>query len=80
MMPEKVATRIPFQKLNSLMASLFFSSDISRSLDMPARPVTAMPSTQTMMPNPIQWPDVVENLSTSVPSNSGGISVPKTEQ
>ena len=35
MMPENVATRIPFQKLNSLMTSLFFSSGISRSLDMP---------------------------------------------
>ena len=43
MTPENVATRMPFLKLNSLIAAFFCSSDISRSLDMPARPATAMP-------------------------------------
>src|SRR6185369_17741984 len=33
--PEKVATRMPFFRLNSLMTFCFCSADISRSFDMP---------------------------------------------
>ena len=80
MMPENVATRMPFQKLNSLMASFFFSSASPVPWTCRPDPVTTMPSRQTMIPNRIQWPDGVENFWTSVPWNSGGISVPKAEQ
>src|SRR5664279_3805315 len=41
--PEKVATRMPFLRLNSLMVACCCSTDISRSLDIPALPAKAMP-------------------------------------
>src|ERR1035441_5405659 len=46
MTPEKMATRTPFLKLNSLMEACFCSADISFSLDMPALPTKAMPARQ----------------------------------
>ena len=50
MTPEKVATRSPFFKSNSLMDARFCSVDISRSLDIPAAPAKAIPRRQTATP------------------------------
>ena len=76
--PEKVATMIPFLKSNSLIDAFFCSSDISRSLDMPAMPATAMPAMQTNTPKRMIWPEVVGRiLVKNSPRKIGGMSVPK---
>src|ERR1035441_7007707 len=70
--PEKVATRMPFLRLNSLMVACCCSTDISRSLDMPALPAKAMPLKQTATPNRITCPEVVWSTSlTNLPSKMG---------
>src|SRR5437773_9146955 len=48
--PANVATKKPRTKLNSLMASCFCSADNSRSLDIPAMPLIAIPTRQTATP------------------------------
>jgi len=55
--PEKMATRTPFLRLNSLTEARFCSADISFSLDMPALPTKAMPIRQMAMPNKVIWPE-----------------------
>ena len=43
MIPEKVATSMPFEKLNSRTVAAFCSCESSRSFRMPATPLSAMP-------------------------------------
>ena len=63
------------------MTACFCSSDISRSLDMPALPAKAMPPMQTATPNRITCPDVVPSTcSTKSPSKMGGMRVPNAAQ
>ena len=80
MIPEKVPTRIPLGKLNSLIDSRFFSSGISRSLFIPASPAMAIPSRQTSTPSRIIWPEAVPRVRPMVPLKIGGTSVPKAAQ
>jgi len=81
MIPEKVATRIPLVKLNSLIVSLFCSSVISRSLLLPARPAIAIPARQTKTPRRMTCPDVVpRTFDANSPWNIGGMSVPNAAQ
>ena len=62
--PENVATRMPFLKSNSLIDAFFCSSDISRSLDMPAIPATTIPAMHTnTLKRTISPGTVVSNLS-----------------
>src|SRR5271166_940758 len=77
MTPEKVATRRPFFKLNSLIAARFWVSDNSLSFDTPAAPARTMPSKQTATPNRIVRPERVPKTSVAnCPRKIGGISVP----
>ncbi len=80
MMPEMSATHIPLAKLNSLMAACFCSVESSFSLSMPARPHTPMPARQTRMPTKVTSPEGVVSRVMKVPSNRGGMSVPKAAQ
>ncbi len=56
MMPEKVATMIPLVKLNSLIASCFLASGISRSFVQPARAAMKMPTRQSKIPPSVTNP------------------------
>ena len=81
MTPEKVATRIPRPKLNSLIVAFLSSSVISRSLDMPAHPAMAIPTRQTPTPTRMNRPDVVPStLLTNSPWKMGGMRVPNAAQ
>ena len=51
MIPENVATRMPFPKLNSAIDFFFSSSGISFSLVKPANAAIPMPNKQTATPN-----------------------------
>jgi hypothetical protein len=78
MIPEKVATTSPFFKSNSLIDSLFCSSDISRSFEIPAAPATAIPSRQIPTPQRMITPECVpKTWLANSPRKIGGISVPK---
>src|SRR5476649_2365016 len=50
MIPENTATIIPLGKLKSRIAAFLPASDISRSLDNPARAAIAMPRRHTPTP------------------------------
>ena len=81
MMPEKVATRMPLRRLNSLMTSCFFLAGISRSLDIPAIPAKAMPLRHTATPVRMTRPEMVPStFGTKTPSKIGGIRVPNAAQ
>ena len=89
MMPEKVATRMPFLKLNSAIVFFFCSSGISRSLVNPASAAMQMPRRHTATPASVICPGRVEAIC---PMDSGtgifgrkilkmgGSSVPKAVQ
>ena len=51
MIPENIATRIPFLKLYSATAFFFSSSGSSLSFDIPAIPTSTMPNNDTKTPN-----------------------------
>ena len=77
MIPEKVATSTPRFNANSLMTARFFSSDISRSLEIPALPATAIPARQTPTPSRMMCPECVRRTSdANSPRKMGGSSVP----
>ena len=75
--PENVATRMPFLNSSSLIEAFFCSSDISRSLDMPAIPATTIPAMHTNTPKRTISPGtVVRILVNCSPWKIGGTSVP----
>ena len=89
MMPENVATTMPFLKLNSLMTFFFCSSGISRSLVKPASAAMPMPTRQTPTPASVTWPEVDLAISTMLAPTGrlgmnalkiGGTSVPNAAQ
>src|SRR5579872_416582 len=68
---------MPFLRLNSWMAALCCSGDITRSFETPANPAAAMPAKQTNMPSRTTRPEVVPTTwVTNSPRNIGGIRVP----
>ena len=79
--PEKIATMIPFLKLNSATAFFFSASGNSFSLDMPARPTRTIPATDTTAAATETRPADVPNMAATAacPLSMGGISVPAAE-
>src|SRR5437667_348202 len=76
MIPEKVATKRPRFKSNSLMEARFCSADISFSFDIPAAPAKMMPRRQTTTPTRMIRPEEVPNTSDlNSPRKIGGIKV-----
>ena len=77
MIPQNVATSMPFAKLNSGTAARFSAADSSRSLDTPARPLTAIPIRDTRTPARMTRPDRLPTMASKSPLTIGGRSVPK---
>ena len=89
MIPEKVATRMPFLKSNSLIDFFFSASGISFSLVKPAMAAIQMPIRQTSTPARVIWPgplpaictmDSPTGISGMKVLRMGGSRVPKAAQ
>jgi hypothetical protein len=80
MIPENVATSMPLEKLNSRTAAAFCSCESSRSLRIPARPLSAIPARQAATPMRITRPDALPAMATISPLTIGGTSVPNAAQ
>ena len=79
-MPENSATSMPFLKSNSATAAFFCSSESSPSLNLPARPTNAMPSSEPITPPSTIFAPVVATSAPALPVTIGGIRVPVAEQ
>ena len=88
-MPEKVATSIPFAKLNSAMAFCFLAAGSSFSLASPAMAARRMPNRQTPTPPRVINPGAELTMSFKLDAAgmegksvlaAGGTSVPNAAQ
>jgi hypothetical protein len=89
MIPENVATRMPFRKLNSAIIFFFCASGICLFLVHPARAAIAMPNRHTATPASVTWPGVEQAISPMLEPTGrlgmnclkiGGTSVPRAAQ